>query len=91
MRLLFLCAFVCGCVESVPPKAVGTITGCQEACDQLAELKCPEGDNVDKCLAACEDVAQAGYIWTTESTGPLCIVKAETVLDVRACNVRCGR
>lgn len=79
-----------GCVHTVPPRDVVTETACKESQEQLIALGCPEGRHAGY-MESCEQLMSLGYIWPTEESGPRCIVKATSVDEVRACNVRCEK
>lgn len=62
---------------------------CPKSCAILRELECPEGLD-PKCEPKCERVAGLGYVWTTDRSGPACVVHATSREQARACNVRCA-
>lgn len=92
--ILVAAALLCvACPERptpLPPKDVVTASACVESCSRLKELACPEGDESD-CVSSCEKIASLGYVWTSEASGPKCVVKAGTVEQVRKCNVKCKK
>ncbi|MFA5053233.1 MAG: hypothetical protein WC565_04205 [Parcubacteria group bacterium] len=75
-----------------PPVVPEGVEKCEGFCIVLEHFECPEkGESREVCTAKCERVAGLGYLWTDDSSGPSCGVKATTIDELRACNVRCER
>ncbi len=78
-----------GCAKPAPdvPPSVGACEGSDIVLDFYS---CPEGARPDY-VAECKRIAGLGYLWTDDQSGPLCVVKAKSLDEVRACNVECAR
>lgn len=76
----------------VKPANVESETGCPEACEHMRTKfpECREG-NDPQCVPGCEQIYNLGYIWTDDSSGPMCIVQSTTLQELRSCNVECKR
>ena len=89
--LLLLPIIVLGC-NSQPPVLPEGIEDCEGSCIVLEHFDCPEkGENREECATKCRSIRSVGYVWTDDSSGPSCIIKAQTLSDVRACNVKCPK
>ena len=74
----------------VSPTTVNSETACPEACAHMKQKfpECPEG-NDPQCIPGCQQNFRLGYVWTDDSSGPLCIVRATSKQQLHDCNVAC--
>ena len=89
---VWLVALIASCQCSCDPGPVLLPNAplCMNACHILKGYDCPEGAD-PLCADRCERVMAAGYMWQGDATGPKCVIGAESVADIRACNVECER
>ena len=82
--------WVVGCSSPLPPIEPQTdvVKACEPSRVVLLHFGCSEGES-PTYVADCEHIAKLGYLWTNDSSGPLCILGAETKAEVQACNVVC--
>lgn len=91
-RLMVVAVLVMSCSNppAVYPHAPVTANACADACTVLQVHECSEAlPDPATCTRRCEAIARLGYVWKTDTTGPVCIREADTLDAVRACNVRC--
>jgi hypothetical protein len=91
--VLALAVTLAGCGQKrVMPPGVESESGCPEACAHMQDnfSHCPEGQD-PQCVSGCEATYRLGYVWTDDSSGPLCIVRATTEFELSNCNVACKR
>jgi len=90
MLLLPVITFGIGCGDGPPPHIPATMDACDGSCVIFEHYDCPEfHGSMDECVSRCKRIAKVGYLWVDDSSGPQCVVKAQSLGDVRACNVRC--
>lgn len=71
--------------QPLPPTPDGGGSACWYACVNLYGLSCPEGDDVPKCVRACEATQAVSYARMRAD----CVAAASSVAQVRTCDVRC--
>lgn len=90
--LVTLFATCFSCSSASPPTIPEGVGACEGAYLVLEHFDCPEKDESKEAFVVkCKRVASIPYIWTDASSGPSCIVKATTLIEVRSCNVRCEK
>jgi len=75
---------------SCPPPTYDSGTLCENACDNMKTLGCPEaeGSKAMSCTELCEKATRPPYIGPR--LNPVCVSSAPDVAVLRAkCNVRC--
>lgn len=80
-----------GCPPPVPPYVPETVEACEAAGVVLDFYSCEEGPGRFGAdyLPNCKHMASLGYVWTTPDSGPVCIRKAQSLEQLRACHVEC--
>lgn len=78
---------VIGCNGGTKPVLSDGVEKCEGACIVLEHFNCPEAKQ--DCIPKCRKIASIPYLWNDDTSGPLCLIKAETIQNVRDCNVKC--
>jgi hypothetical protein len=76
-----------GC-ETPLPDHPEVMDACPESLVVLERFGCEDAVRSDY-IDECEHISNLGYIWTDDKSGPLCVARARTKAEVRACSVMC--